>query len=97
MVGDLDIYERRLVQEWELVFEAVRDELGDSAADQAKETAARKVLEWAERTCIPIRPAVTEPFVTRGSLHILADDLRVGWHSDFHDRLAHLLDREASA
>jgi len=96
MVGDLDTYERRLVQEWELVFEAVRDEIGNSAVDQAKESAARKVLEWAERTCIPIRPAVTEPFVTRGSLHILADDLRVGWHPEFRDRLAHLLESEAS-
>jgi hypothetical protein len=97
MVGDLDTYERRLTQEWELVFEARRDELGDSAADDAKEAAARRVLEWAERTCIPIRPAVTEPFVTRGSLHILADNLRVGWHCDFRDRLAHLLEREVSA
>lgn len=97
MVGDLDNYERRLVQEWELVFESVRDELGESAADQAKESAARKVLEWAERVCIPIRPSVTEPFVTRGSLHILADDLRLGWHADFRDRLAHLLDKEVSA
>ncbi len=96
MVGDLHAYERRLAQEWELVFEAVRDELGDTAADQAKEAAARKVLEWAERTCIPIRPAVTEPFVSRGSLHILADDLRVGWHAEFRARLAHLLDRGAS-
>lgn len=97
MVGDLDTYERRLVQEWELIFEAARDELGDSAAEQAKETAARKVLEWVERTCIPIRPAVTEPFVSRGSFHILADDLRVGWHTEFRDRLAHLLGEEASA
>ena len=56
MVGDLKTYDRRLLQEWELVFEAVRDELGDSAADRAKETAARKVLEWAERTCIPNPP-----------------------------------------
>jgi hypothetical protein len=97
MVGDLKTYDRRLLQEWELVFEAVRDELGDSAADRAKETAARKVLEWAERTCIPIRPTVTEPFVTRGSLHILADELRVGWHAEFRDRLAHLLEREPAA
>jgi hypothetical protein len=97
MVGDLASYERRLMQEWELAFEGVRDELGDNAADQAKEAAARKVLEWAERASIPIRPAVTEPFVTRGSLHILADDLRVGWHAEFRDRLAHLLEAEASS
>jgi hypothetical protein len=96
MVGDLAAYERRLEEEWELVFEAMRDELGVNAADHAKEAAARKVLEWAERTCIPIRPAVTEPFVSRGSLHILSDDLRIGWHADFRDRLAHLLAPGAS-
>jgi hypothetical protein len=96
-LGDLGNYEQRLVREWELVFEAMRDELGDSAADHAKEAAGRKVLEWAEQVCIPIRPAVTEPFVTRGSLHMLADDLRVGWHAEFRDRLAHLLERGASA
>jgi hypothetical protein len=97
MVGDLATYERRLAQEWELVFEAARDDLGDSAADLAKEAAGRKVLEWAERICIPIRPAVTEPFVTRGSLHLLADDLRVGWHAEFRDRLANLLEEGESA
>lgn len=96
MVGDLDTYEQRLIEEWELVFEAVRDELGVSATDQAKEIAAREVLVWAEQTCIPIRPAVTEPFITRGSLHILSDDLRVGWHTEFRDRLEHLLGSEVS-
>lgn len=96
MVGDLEIYEKRLTEEWQLVFEAMRDELGAAAADTAKEAAARKVLEWAERTTIPIRPSVTEPFVTRGSFHILADDLRIGWHAEFQQRLQHLLGGEAS-
>lgn len=88
---DLCKYEKRLVEEWDLIFEATRDELGDAASDIAKEEAARSVLAWAERTSIPIRPNVTEPFVCRGSLHMLADDLRIGWHPEFRDRLAHLL------
>lgn len=96
MVGDLDSYERRLVEEWELVFLAMRDEIGEDATDVVKEAAARQVVAWAETTCIPIRPAVTESFVSRGSLHMLADDLRVGWHADFRERLAHLLRQGAS-
>ena len=91
VVGDLTNYERKLTEEWQLIFEAVKDELGDAAADAAKEHAAREVLRWAEQATIPIRPRVTEPFVTRGSLHILADTLRIGWHSEFRQRLAHLL------
>ena len=91
LVGDLTQYERRLVEEWELVFEGVKDELGDTAAEAAQQRAARDVLRWAESVSLPIRPGVTEPFVTRGSLHILADEVRLGWHPQFRDRLAALL------
>lgn len=93
LVLDLNLhrYEKRLVEEWELVFEGMRDDIGDDATDQVKEEAARSVLKWAERASILIRPSVTEPFVCRGSLHMLADEFRVGWHPEFRDRLAHLL------
>lgn len=91
LVGDISAYERRLVEEWELVFEAARDEVGPEAAEQAKQEAAREVLAWAERVLIPIRPSVTEPFITRGSLHMLADEQRVGWHPEFRDKLAGIL------
>jgi hypothetical protein len=88
---DLHKYEKHLAEEWELVFEAMRDDLGDSATDAAKETAARSVLKWAECTTIPIRPKVTEPFVSRGSFHMLSDEVRIGWHPEFRDRLALLV------
>ena len=84
-------YEKRLVEEWELVFAAMRDELGEDATESAKTAAARSVLTWAERTTVPIRASVTEPFITRGSLHMLADDARLGWHPEFRERLAALL------
>ena len=88
---DLHKYEKRLVEEWELSFEAMRDELGDAVTDTAKEAAARSLLAWAEQTVISIRPNVDEPFVSRGSLHMLSDELRVGWHIDFRNHLAQLL------
>lgn len=93
LVGGIDLhkYEKRLVEQWELVFDAIRDDLGDDAADDAKEKAAREVLKWAERETITIRANVTEPFVSRGSLHMLADQVRIGWHPEFRERLALLL------
>jgi hypothetical protein len=97
LIGDIEKYERRLVEEWELIFEGMKDELGEGAAETAREKAAREVLTWAERVTIPIRPAVVEPFVTRGSLHMLADKLRVGWHPEFKDRLEHLLTKATGA
>ena len=88
---DVRLYEKRLVEEWELSFAAITDELGVGATESAKEAAARQLLAWAERTVIPIRPSVTEPFISRGSLHILSDEMRIGWHVDFQARLARLL------
>ena len=90
-IVDVRQYERRLVEAWDLVFLAMKDEIGEAATDDAKNQAARSVLKWAEQSVIPIRPKVTEPFVTRGSLHMLADEQRVGWHPEFRVRLAEIL------
>jgi hypothetical protein len=91
LVGDLSRYERTLTEEWELVFEGVKDDLDENAAEEAKQKAAREILKWAETASFPIRPSVTAPFVTRGSLHMLSDEARLGWHPDFRDRLTALL------
>lgn len=92
-IGELGQYERRLVEEWQLAFERVKDDLGLSAAtaEELKRKAAHQVYGWVEERVIPIRPNVTEPFVTRGSFHMLSDHLRVGWHPEFLERLHHLL------
>jgi hypothetical protein len=93
LVGDLTRYEGKLVEEWELVFAAAKDEIEATAFETAKRKAARAVLAWAEQAVIAIRPGVTEPFVVRGSFHMLADEAppRIGWHPDFRDRLAEIL------
>ena len=92
LVGELDRYERHLREEWELEFDRVADELGEDAADDAKRRAAQTIYTWVERSCFPIRGQVKHPSMSRGSLHILADRLHVGWHPDFMARLEHLLE-----
>lgn len=97
LVGELDRYERHLREEWELEFDRVADELGEDAADDAKLRAAQTIYTWVEKSCFPIREQVKHPSMSRGSLHILADRLHVGWHPDFMARLQHLLaPKEAS-
>ena len=91
-VGELDRYEDRLIEEWDLMFQQMRDGLGEEAADKAKDHAARNLYKWVETgTHAVIRPAVTEPAIARGTYQILADDLRVGWHQEFRQRLQGLL------
>lgn len=88
---DLRRYERRLIEEWEAVFDAMGDELGTDATEAAKLAAARTVLAWVERASYPIRPGVTEPFLCKGSLHMISDEGRIGWHPEFRKLLEHLL------
>ena len=94
-VGDLKIYEKKLMEEWKLLFAAVEDQLGEEPTDNDKKVAAKKVLFWAESGDVKarIKKGVSEPFITRGSLHILADELRIGWHPEFRKRLQHLMER----
>lgn len=88
VAGDLDIYDRKLVEEWELHFNAMVDDLGAEAAEDAMRLAARQLYGWAEREAeVLLRAGCTEPFVTRGSLQLLADKAKVGWHPEFLDRL----------
>lgn len=86
---ELEDYQRVLIEDWSITFDQVREELGDGATESEMAKAARSVLNWVESgTVPPIRSQCTEGFVKRGSLHILADSLDVGWHPEFTERLA---------
>ena len=95
-VGELGRYERRLTEEWEILFDQVADEIGEEAAEEACRKAAQRLCNWVEGADFPIRPKVVERGLTRGSLHMLADELKVGWHPRFRERLEHLLKPEAA-
>lgn len=92
-VGDLKVYEKRLVEEWELLFSAIEDRLNEQATEAEKKAAAQEVLFWAESGTVRtrIKPDVSEPFITRGSLHILSNEMRIGWHPEFRTRLQNLM------
>jgi hypothetical protein len=92
MVGELDKYENLLLEEWEIRFEQMIDELGAETADIKKVQAAQALYKWVESESLPvIRPNVREAFIARGSYHILSNSLRLGWHPEFKERLKTLL------
>lgn len=93
--ADLEKYDKRLHAEWELQYAQVCDELGPEATDAAMAQAGRAILKWAEDAHISIRSGVNVPWVCRGSLHMLAEDLRLGWHPQFENRLKATLDAAA--
>ncbi|GAA1469260.1 hypothetical protein NE857_25905 [Nocardiopsis exhalans] len=91
--GEISKYERRLVEEWEDLFAEMEDDLGPETTEAEKIVAAKEIYQWATREARPrIRVGCDEPFVSKGSFHILADDLRLGWHIDFFTRLMAVLE-----
>ena len=98
LIGELDRYEEALVEEWDILFQQMRDELGNIATEEAKKASAQALYRWVETGILPqIRSNITEPSIARGSYQILSDAKRVGWHLEFRERLQQLLeDQEAT-
>jgi hypothetical protein len=92
---ELKRYEDQLIDEWEVCFERMKERIDEDIPEESKITFAKALYEWAETdVIIPIRPAITEPFVTRGSYQILSNDKRVGWHPEFEILLEKLIMKE---
>lgn len=92
-INELDRYEDRLIDEWEHAFVAMEETLSttDNATDEAKAREGRQLFSNMENKDIRIRPKCQEAFIMRGSYHILANQLKIGWHVDFFERLKQLL------
>jgi ABC-3C protein len=92
---ELDQYERRLIDEWEHHEAFVHQRSASAEAEGDLQRAGMELYETLQKSPTWIRPRVEQPFVVRGSLHKLADELRVGWHPDFVARLRDLLEEPA--
>lgn len=92
-IGELDSYDRRLMEEWTRVFLPLEEpDRDDAISDDDKRKFARTTYaRLQERTLPEIRVGVRSGYIPLGSLHILADRLQIGWHPDWLDLLKHRL------
>ena len=95
-VNELGQYEQRLIDEWEHAFAAMEETLSEAnnATEGEKAKEGRQLFSDIEKRDIRIRPKCQEAFIMRGSYHILANQLKIGWHVDFFARLKQLLKRD---
>jgi hypothetical protein len=92
-VGELERYERRLQEEWNRLWLPDTDDDPEAQSENDARGRGRDVQLACERAMFePIRPRVAAPYIQRGSMHILADELRVGWHPDWVARMRQLLE-----
>lgn len=94
-INELDDYERRLIDEWEHHFYAMQDDLteyGDEITEEIKIKSGKGLFSDIEKKDIRIREKCSEAFVMRGSYHMLSNQLKIGWHTDFYERLKSLME-----
>jgi len=99
VLGEVEEYEDRLIDEWGRYKDVAFEKLKDDSAEEALCEAGKTLYNWAEFETgkiesLRIRARVTEPYVLRGSFHILADSTpnpKVYWHPRFLARLGKVL------
>lgn len=99
VLGEVEEYEDRLTDEWGRYKDVAFEKLKEDSAEEALREAGATLYNWAEFETgkiesLRIRARVTEPYVLRGSFHILADatpEPKVYWHPRFLDRLGEVL------
>ena len=95
LVGDeVESYERRLIDEWERFAAALTEEFDGTSSEIELRRVGRQIFNWMEQIAdLRIRPSVSEPYVMRGSFHILANKPApsVWWHPKFVERLSEIL------
>ena len=95
--GELGNYDRKLKEEWQRIF-LPESEAEEEVTEEMAQTRGREVHRECEAASVePIRPKVAEPYVMRGSLHMLADELQIGWHPDWVVRVHALLSETATS
>ena len=81
--GEVGRFERTLIEEWQPRFTQMSDRLAGVRQKAALREGGHKLYSWVETDArFPLRTEVSR-FLNVGSYHILADDLRVGWHRDY--------------
>jgi hypothetical protein len=98
--GEIEDYEDRLADEWSRYRDVVFEDLDENSAEDVLQWAGKELYKWADQQSgniesLRIRARVSEPYVTRGSFHILADtapEPRVYWHPRFLERLGKVLE-----
>lgn len=98
--GEVEEYEDRIADEWGRYKDVAFEKLNDQSAEDMLRAAGAALYDWAEFETgkiesLRIRARVSEPYVLRGSFHILADTSptpKIHWHPRFLERLGKVLE-----
>lgn len=87
-IGELGRYDSELIEVWERFFLPLLDEPeGEGSLPDIQRAALQNFARLEQSDLPPIRRDVRAGFVARGSLHVIADRLEIGWHPQWLEHL----------
>ena len=81
--GEVGRFDMTLLEEWQARFAQMCDGLAEGCEEAVLREAGRMLYAWVETDARFLLRTTISRFLNVGSYHILADDLRVGWHRDY--------------
>jgi hypothetical protein len=81
--GELGSYDRRLSEKWSEKFSYLEAQQALVAEENNNRFALELYQHCQENGVIPIRRDFIEAYLSKGSYHLLADRLDIGWHPEF--------------
>lgn len=88
MIGELPEYDKKLTRYWSDLFYRMKEDLGDCDDEKTLRDRGREHYNATIDTNVKVRPDVSDPYVMRGSLHMLADKPEIGWHPNYASMIA---------
>jgi len=86
-VGELGQYDLELKEAWERRLLPAGDDDVEADEETVRRTARDRFVELDRSDLAPIRRDVRQGWVARGSLHVIADRLEIGWHPKWVEHL----------
>lgn len=81
LLADDERFRQDLFEAWEIRFARAQEALDADSSDSNCQTAGSELLAWAESDAdFSLKPGMVAPWMARGTLHELSDQLRIGWH-----------------
>lgn len=85
---ELDNYDQKLTDEWKFQFTEIKDNLEDGSTEIERIEKGRELYRTIMNKDILIRSNLNDNTISRGSYNGLSNELKIGWHPDFKERLA---------
>ncbi|EJM7233869.1 TPA: ABC-three component system protein [Vibrio cholerae] len=81
--GEISRFDRKLFEKWseQQAFMEIQESLN---TEEAKRAYSAKLYQYCQQQgVVPIRPDFVEEYLSKGSYHVLSDNLSIGWHPDY--------------